>query len=76
MQEFDLSRWRFVFRNDFTATPGASFTGSGAGGPGLIAALSTSVGSAMGSVGQSFSPSESIETGNAMRYQGDASRRS
>ena len=38
------------------------------GGPGLIAQLSSTLGASLNSIGQGFVPSETIQTGLAMRY--------
>ncbi len=67
-QEITWNRWRLLLRDDFTATPGASFTGSGMGGPGSIAQLSTTIGSSLNSIGNGFVPVDTIDTGNTMRY--------
>ena len=67
MQEIEWARWRLLLHDDFVASPGAVFTGTGIGGPGLIAQTST-LESSINSIGQGFVPSETIETGNAMRY--------
>ncbi len=64
----DWGRWHILVRDNFVATPGAEFTGSGMGGPGLVAQLSTAIGNSLSSVSQSFTPTETIETGNTMRY--------
>ncbi|MBZ5644410.1 MAG: hypothetical protein LAO19_16765 [Acidobacteriia bacterium] len=68
MQEIAWARWRLLLRDDFVASPGASFTGTGMGGPGLTAQIGSSLESSLNSIGQAFVPSESIQTGNAMRY--------
>ncbi len=66
-QEIDSARWRLLLRDDFIATPGAAFTGTGLGGPGILAQL-TSLESSLNGIGQGFAPSQTIQTGNAMRY--------
>ena len=68
-QQADWGRWRIVFRDIFVASPGAQFSGQGIGGPGLAAQYSSLLGSALNSVGQLFQPTESINTGQAMRYE-------
>jgi hypothetical protein len=72
MQEINWARWHLLLRDDFVATPGAAFTGTGVGGPGLIAQISSTIESSLNSVGQGFVPSESIQNGNAMRYRNSA----
>ena len=62
-------RWRLLLRDDFTASPGAGFTGTGMGGPGMVAQLSSLFEATLTSIGQAFVPSESIQTGNTNRYQ-------
>jgi hypothetical protein len=69
MQEVDWARWHILLRDDFVASPGAAFTGTGMGGPGLIAQLSSTIESTLNSIGQGFVPSETIQNGNAMRYR-------
>ena len=65
-QEIDWERWRLHLRDDFTASPGATFGGTGMGGPGLIGQFSS--GSSLSSITQGFAPSDTIQTGPAMRY--------
>ena len=72
MQEIDWERWHVLLRDDFAASPGAAFTGSGMGGPGLIAQFSSMLGSSLSSVGQAFIPGQTIETGNVTRYMNSA----
>jgi hypothetical protein len=67
-QEIDWERWRLHLRDDFSATPGALFGGTGMGGPGLIGQFSSIFGASLNSIGQGFAPSETIQTGPAMRY--------
>jgi hypothetical protein len=67
-QKIDWERWHLVLRDDFTVSSGAAFTGTGMGGPGLFAGSSSLLGSSLNSIGQTFIPSQSIQTGNAMRY--------
>ena len=67
-QQIDWERWHLVLRDDFTVSSGAAFTGTGMGGPGLFAGSSSLLGSSLNSIGQTFIPSQSIQTGNAMRY--------
>jgi len=69
MQAIDWARWHILLRDDFVASPGAAFTGTGMGGPGLIAQLSSTIEATLNSVGQGFVPSETIQNGNAMRYR-------
>jgi hypothetical protein len=72
MQEVAWARWRLLLRDDFIASPGASFTGTGMGGPGLTAQIGATLENSLNSIGQGFVPSESIQTGNAMRYRNAA----
>ncbi len=72
MQEIAWARWRLLLRDDFTASPGASFTGTGMGGPGLTAMIGSTLENSLNSIGQGFVPAESIQTGNAMRYSNAA----
>ena len=51
------------------ASPGAAFTGQGMGGPGLASQFSSMLGTSLNSFGQQFQPSETINTGAAMRYR-------
>jgi hypothetical protein len=67
-QEIEWQRWRLHLRDDFAAAPGATFTGGGMGGPGLIGEFSSILGASLGSISQGFAPSETIQTGQAMRY--------
>jgi hypothetical protein len=62
-------RWHLLFRDDFTASPGAAFTGQGMGGPGLISEFSGMLGASLSSFAQAFLPNESINTGEAMRIR-------
>jgi hypothetical protein len=68
IQEFYWSRWHLVFRDDFSASPNALFGGQGLGGPGLLGQISSSLGISTSSLGQTFAPIQTIDTGNAMRY--------
>jgi hypothetical protein len=72
LQEIDWARWRLLLRDDFVASPGAAFTGTGMGGPGLSAQISSTLQASLNGIGQGFVPSESIQTGNAMRYRNAA----
>lgn len=72
MQDISWARWHLLLRDDFIASPGASFTGTGMGGPGLIGQLPTTSVSSLGGIGQGIVPGETIQTGNAMRYQNSA----
>ena len=69
MQEIDWARWHILLRDDFVASPGAAFTGTGMGGPGLISQISSTIEASLNSVGQGFIPGETIQNGNAMRYR-------
>lgn len=68
-QEAIWGRWHILIRDDFMASPGAAFTGQGMGGPGLAAQFSSMLGSGLNSLAQSFLPSETINTGQAMRLR-------
>ncbi len=68
-QEADWGRWHLLFRDDFTASPGAAFTGQGMGGPGLASQYSTLLGASLYSFAQAFQPTETINTGADMRYR-------
>jgi hypothetical protein len=71
-QQADWARWHVLLRDNFTASPGASFSGQGMGGPGLSSQFSSMLGSSLNSFAQSFVPSETINTGEAMRYMNSA----
>jgi hypothetical protein len=62
-------RWHILFRNDFTASPGAAFTGQGMGGPGLISEFSSVLGNSLSSFAQVYLPSETINTAQVLRYR-------
>ena len=68
IQEANWARWHLLIRDDFIASPGAAFTGSGMGGPGLIGQTSFPLGTSVASVGQAFAPVQAIDTGNTMSY--------
>jgi hypothetical protein len=68
-QEIDWGRWHVILRDDFVASPGAAFTNTGMGGPGLSAQFFTTLGSSLTSIGQSFVPGETIQTGIATRFR-------
>jgi hypothetical protein len=67
-QVVDGARWHLRLRDDFVAAPGASFGGAGMGGPGLIGQMPFLSGATLNSIVQGFAPSETIQTGLAMRY--------
>ena len=69
MQEINWARWHILLRDDFVASPGAAFTGTGMGGPGLISQISSTIEATLNSVGQGFVPGETIQNGNAIRYR-------
>jgi hypothetical protein len=62
-QEIEFDRWRFRLRDDFVTSPGASFTGTGMGGPGLIGQFSDMLGVSLTSLAQRFTPAQTIQTG-------------
>ena len=64
----DWGRWHILLRDDFTASTGAAFTGSGMGGPGLVAQNSSQLGGSLNGISQAFTPAETIQTGNVMMY--------
>ena len=68
-QQIDWARWHVLLRDDFMASPGAAFTGQGMGGPGLSAQFSSLLGASLSSFASAFVPSETINTGEAMRYR-------
>jgi hypothetical protein len=68
-QEADWERWRVLLQDDFLASPGAAFTSQGMGGPGLAAQFSTILGASLNSFAEAFVPSETINTGDVMRYR-------
>jgi hypothetical protein len=68
-QAFEWARWHVLFRDDFMASPGAAFTGQGMGGPGLAAQFSSLLGASLNSFAQAFQPSETVNTGTALRYR-------
>src|SRR5665213_3586886 len=68
-QQMNWARWHLLFRDEFVASPGAAFSGQGEGGPGLAAQFSSMMGSSLSSIAEGFVPSESINTGEAMRYR-------
>jgi hypothetical protein len=69
VQEADWGRWHVLLRDDFMASPGAAFSGQGMGGPGLASQFSTMLGASLNNISQSFQPTETINTGAAMRYR-------
>lgn len=71
-EQMEWERWHVLIRDDFLASPGAAFTGSGMGGPGLAAQFSSILGSTLNSFSQTFIPAETIETGNILRYMNSA----
>ena len=68
IQGINWARWHVLLRDDFIASPGAAFTGTGMGGPGLIGQYSSTLGASLSNIGQAFAPVQTIETGYAMRY--------
>lgn len=71
-QQADWARWHVLIRDNFMASPGAAFSGQGIGGPGLAAQFSSLLGTSLNSLAQSFVPSQTINTGEAMRYMNSA----
>jgi hypothetical protein len=67
-QEINWARWHVILKDNFSYSPGAAFTGQGIGGPGLAAQFSSSLGTSLNGISQSFQPSETINTGEADRY--------
>jgi hypothetical protein len=68
-QEADWGRWRAVLQDSFAASPGAAFTSQGMGGPGLAAQFSSLLGASLNSLAATYVPSETINTGDQMRYR-------
>jgi len=68
-QTADWARWHILLSDNFVASPGAAFSSQGTGGPGLAAQFSSMMGGSLNSIAQSFVPSETIDTGEAMRYR-------
>ncbi len=68
-QDATWGRWHVLVRDDFMLSPGAAFTAQGFGGPGLVAQFSSLFGSPLTTLGQSFVPSETINTSSAQRYR-------
>ena len=68
-QEASWARWHILLRDTFSASPGATFTGQGMGGPGLVAQNSLQLGASLPGFGQAFTPSETINTGESLRYE-------
>ena len=68
-QQADWARWHILLQDNFTASPGAAFSGQGLGGPGLAGEFSSMLGASLNSISQAFLPSENINTGQAMRYR-------
>ena len=62
-------RWHLLFRDDFTASPGAAFTGQGMGGAGLVTEFSSILGNSLNSFAQVYLPSETINTAQVLRYR-------
>jgi hypothetical protein len=67
-QEGDWGRWRVILRDEFSASPGATFGGQGFGGPGLAAQISSQLGSSLGSFAGTTLAGETINTGFGMHY--------
>lgn len=68
-QQMDWARWHILLQDGFTASPGASFSSQGMGGPGLVGQFSSMLGASLNTLGQSFMPTENINTGEAQRYR-------
>ncbi|HTC62180.1 MAG TPA: hypothetical protein VK709_05010 [Candidatus Saccharimonadales bacterium] len=68
-QQADWARWHILLMDNFTASPGAAFSGQGTGGPGLAGEFSSMLGASLNSLSQSFLPSENINTSLAMRLR-------
>ena len=67
-QEATWARWHALLRDDFAASPGATFTAQGLGGPGLSAQLSSLLGESLNSFASGVVPSQTINTSLTMRY--------
>jgi hypothetical protein len=68
-QQADWGRWHILLMDNFTASPGATFSGQGIGGPGLAGEFSFMLGASLSTLSQSFLPSENINTNLAMRLR-------
>ncbi len=51
-QDVEWQRWHLRLRDDFTAAPGATFTGGGMGGPGLLGEFSSTLGGSLNTINQ------------------------
>lgn len=68
-QQMDWARWHILLMDDFTASPGAAFSGQGMGGPGLAGEFSSMLGASLNTLSQTFLPSENINTSLVMRLR-------
>jgi hypothetical protein len=71
-QEIEFYRWRLRLRDDFVTSLGASFSGTGMGGPGLLGQFSDMLGVSLTTIGQRFVPAQTIQTGPERRYENAA----
>ena len=67
-EEINWARWRVSLRDFFVLAPGAAFTGQGMGGPGLVDQFIAANQNSVTTIAQGFSPSQTIQTGQANRY--------
>jgi hypothetical protein len=67
-EELSWARWRLSMRDLFVLAPGATFTGEGMGGPGLVGDFITLNQNSSSTIAQGFAPSQTIQTGQANRY--------
>jgi len=67
-EEITWDRWRLRLRDDLLVSPGASFGGSGMGGPGLLGQFA-SANSSLSEIGSTFVPGQTIYTGQANRLR-------
>ena len=65
-QEANWARWHVLLRDNFVASPGATFTAQGIGGPGLAAQYSSTP---LTSLVQAYIPSETVNTGEQLRFE-------
>jgi hypothetical protein len=66
-QAINWARWHLILSDNFSSSPGATFTGQGVGGPGLTAENLNLLGTIVSGLGQTFV--QTINTGDGQRYQ-------
>jgi len=70
-EEITWDRWRLRLRDDLLFSPGASFGGSGMGGPGLLGQFA-SANSSLSEIGSTFVLGQTIYTGRVNRLRNTA----